>query len=536
MNTPSSSAAPNRRYLATFTGILLLNFGFLPSPGKANVFAPFNAAYQRGDYQQALATLDKMPAHALLNTRLTYLRARCYFALQDYKQAITYFSAVQLTVSDQAGFRDAYFQKGQSYYALMDFAAAHTEFERCISSKHKMAAATYYLGTMAQVSGESSEALAHFGKVSNGIQGSQDGNYPALASLQIGEIKRDQIAQKSPAAQQEFVGSEVIPAYERVLTYPNAGEAAVIARIRLEELRRRYFPATVQKGSLRFEEVVGWDSNVIAENTTSTYTVAHSNSGYSKSEIAGKYTFTPTPYFSIVPRLFVQGQYYFNRRSPVIFQNDQGLINSGLYFGLAHPRSAASKRSGETFIDLQFSYLARDYKAVHTLNFFSNSAAFTLGERISLFSLGASTIKWTYSKQLNYDQDFSGKTIAWGLAQEARFNRSVWQLELMGSYQRSKNSLYHSNSHSISLTLLYPKLIASFDYDANLGFTLLDPLNQRSNRGREQLYTLSQALSYAFTANLNAKLSLGLIDKKSKDKTHFAYFKELIQAGISYAF
>lgn len=491
----------------------------------------FNTLYAQGDYQEALASLEQLPVAALDTDRRAYLRGKCYFALRDYPAALKHYHAIS---SNDLQFTDLAFQRGQSHYALMEMNEAKRWFILSLANRQKIAASHYYVAQIEHLNGNHTRAEQLFSDLAK--TGNPSDEYTVLAALQFADSKRQRIPEQAPSAQASYVLDVVIPSYEAVLSIPNAGSAGKLAEERLIALKQEYTPQIARPWQLRLEQSMGWDSNVIAQTDESLLKISHTDSFYSKTEVSGRYGLKPRAKVSLTPRLFAQGLFYSDRRSPIVFENDQFLLIGGLYMGLAHVSPLGLKREGETFLDFEGSYLARDYRAEHDLSYFSHSRQVTLGEKTLIFPLGPTTFKGAYLDQTNYDKDFSSSTLSLGLAQEGRIARALVMLELGGERKSSTDARYDLHTFKALAGLIYPKLWKNIDYDLNVGAYFYDPIKQRETRGSEQLLTLLQTISYALPQRWLLNASLGIVDKNSRDKEHFAYQKKLLQAGVTYVF
>ena len=507
--------------------------------GKS-LFRTASDLFVQGKYLSAVEELTTIESTRKNDDKATlglaaYWKGICYNRLQDFPKAIENF--------DKAlgyDFRpvDIHYEYGQALYASEKYQEARIQFRESLKKKFKRAISLYYIGFLSRELGDRKKAVTFFRAIEK-LPATETKEVLQAAEYQIGDIYLDQVEKSKDAFRS--VETYVIPQYKRALAINEKSTLAQPIRDRIIDLQRKYDlvlfnlrngrpvqnPPYFMRASVEF----GQDTNVTFSPTETTVSKSKQSSLFTRGDFIGRYTFYKDNWASLSPEFRFNYTYYHNR-IPEIYRNDNYLIAPALRSAYEH---SLWNKPASVLLDYEFSQSQRDVNAEKKLEFSSRSHAVMLGERFNFFTSGESTVRLRYRLFDSYNDATDSKTIS--ISGEQVVSTGNGALLLFLSYDRSRatNEIFDTNGITARGDYIFGR--SSFGTPSiGLMLTSLDPVNNRSERGKELLINPSARLSKLFFQKWRGNLKYDYQDNQSKDEDGFAYKKSIYSVEIEYLF
>lgn len=507
---------------------------------EQSLFKTAGQLFSSGKYKATIEELSSIEQKRNLNNAalglIAYWKGISYNRLQDYPKSIESFDRA---LSFDYKPVDLHYEYGQALYASEKYQEARIQFRESLRRKFKRGICLYYIGYISRELGDRKKAVTFF-KAIEKLPPAESAEVLQAAEFQIGDVYLDQVEKSRDAFR--AVEHYVIPQYRRALAVNETSNLAQPIREKIIELQRKYDlimfnlrngrPTLNPPYFLRASLENGMDTNVTFSPTETTVSKSKQSSLYTKGDVLGRYTFYHENWMSIAPELRFNYTYYHNR-VPEIYRNDNYLVAPAIRTAYEH---TLWNKPASTLVDYDFSQAQRDVNAEKKLVFSSRSHTFMLGERFNFFSRGESILRLRYRLFDSYSDASDSKTVS--LVYEQVVGLGLNTLLLYASYDRTKvtNDAFDTNSMTLRGDFILSRIGSLGTPSFGLSLTSTDPVNDRSNRGRELLVNPNARLSKLFGKNWRGNLKYDYQDYNSKDKDSFAYKKSVYSVEIEYLF
>jgi tetratricopeptide (TPR) repeat protein len=512
----------------------------ISAAGSKNIFKSASQQFSQGKYASTVEELDTIETSGKLKDKaslglVAYWKGLCYNRLQDYPKAIENFDR-----SLGQDFRpvDIHYEYGQALYASEKYQEARIQFRESLKRKFKRAVSLYYIGYLSRELGDRKKAVTFFRALEK-LPAEETKEVLQAAEFQIGDVYLDQVEKSRDAFRS--VETYVIPQYKRALALNESSGLAQPIRDRIIELQRKYDlvmfnlrngrPVLNPPYLLRAAVETGMDSNVTFSPTETTISKSKQSSLFTKGDVIGRYTFYHENFLSVSPEFRFNYTYYYNR-VPEIYRNDNYLLAPALRTAYEH---TLWDKPATALFDYEYSQSQRDVHAKQKLEFSSRSHALMIGERFRYFMRGDTTLRMRYRLFDSYSNDTDSKTLS--LIAEQIIGMGERTLLLFASYDRArtKNSIFSTDAITVRGDYIFARTNWGTP-SVGLMMTSNDPINNRSERGRELLINPSARLSKIFWQKWRANLKYDYQNNNSKDENAFAYKKSVYSLELEYLF
>lgn len=507
--------------------------------GKNTVFAAAAKLFAAGKYSAAveeLTVVERLTGQNKENLGLaSYWKGICYNRLQDYPNAINSFDkSLGLDYKPV----DIHYEYGQALYAAEKYQEARIQFRESLKRKFKRAISLYYIGFLSRELGDRKKAVTFF-KAIEKLPPEETKDVLQAAEFQIGDIYLDQVEKSKDAFR--AVENYVIPQYRHALSINEDSNLATPIKEKIIDLQRKYDlimfnlrngrPVANPAYLLRAALDNGYDTNVTFAPTETTISKSKQSSMYTKGEVFGRYTAYHENYFSISPEVRFNYTRYHNRVKE-IYRNDNYYIAPALRTSYEY---SLWKKPASFLVDYDFSQSQRDVNAKQKLEFSSRAHSVSIGNRFNYFNAGESTVRLRYRMFDSYNDASDSKAISLSFEQIIGMGNNT--LLFYSSYDRTRteNKIFSTDAITArgDFIMSAGKLGApSF----GLMLTSNDPINNRSNRGRELLLNPNARLTKSFSRNWRGTVKYDYQKNNSKDEAGFAYTKSVYGVELEYLF
>lgn len=518
------------------------NSSEINSASKNALFKTAVDLFAQGKYQSTVEELKSIEAkEGKSGSKQTlglihYWKGICYNRLQDFAESISSFDkSLQLEYAPV----DIHYEYGQALFAAEKLADARIQFRESLKRKFKRGVSLYYIGYISKEMGERKKAFTFLKSIEK-LDESESKEVKQAAEMQIGDIYLEQVEKRSDAF--KSVESTVIPQYQKAMDIEPESSLAPVIQEKIVKLQRKYDlilfklrngrPTLSPPYFVRVAQEFGNDSNVTFSPADTTISKSKQASGYSKTDFIGRYTFYHKDFFSIAPEFRFNNTYYFNR-VPEIYRNDNYLMAPAIRTAYEHE---LWKKPASFLVDYDYNEARRDVQAKKKLEFSSRSHTFMIGERFNFFESGESIIRLRHRMLESYLSASDSKLTS--IVFEQIKSMKVNTLLFYFSYDRMRvdNDAFDTNAFTFRTDVIFARIRDWFTPSLGLALTSTDPINDRSNRGRELLFNPSGRISKTFKKNWRANLKADYQKNQSKDKENFAYTKTIYAFELEYLF
>lgn len=464
-----------------------------------------------------------------------YWKGIAYNRLQDFPLAIENFSkGLSLGYAPE----DLHYEYGQALFASEKYSEARLQFRESVKRKFKRAVSLYYIAYISKELGDKKRAVTFYQAIDK--LGKEGDEVRQAAQVQIGDIYLEQIEKSRDAFRS--VEKYVIPQYQRALAVNESSPLGPVIKDKIRELQKKYDlilfrlrngrPVQDPPYFFRASTEVGQDTNVTFAPTETTVSSSDQSSLFARAEFLGRYTFYYRDFFSFSPEFRANRTHYFNR-IPEIYRNDNYLLAPAIRTSYEY---TLWDRPASHLFDYEYAEARRDVRAKEELEFSSRSHALMLGERFNLFSIGESIIRLRHRMFESYDDASDSTTTSLIFEQVAGFGEYVVLFYLGYDQTKVNSSIFNTNSYTFRTDVILPRVGDLFTPTVGIGFTRVDPVNDKSARGDEFLINPSVRLSRTIGKRWRANAKYDYQDYDSKDKARFAYKKSAYSLELEYIF
>lgn len=510
----------------------------ISSAGSNTLYAKASSFFTQGKYESTLEELVSLEKTNLDNNQLgliAYWKGICYNRVQNYPLAIESFDkSLGLAYSP----KDLNYEYGQALFASEKLQEARLQFRESLRKKFKRGVSLYYLAYISKELGDFKKAVTFY-KAINRL-GEEGKDIQQAAQVQIGDIYLQQVVKTKDSYRS--VEKYVIPQYRYALGLNEQSVIAPTIREKILNLQRKYDlllfnmrngrPVFNPPYFIRASTEIGMDSNVTFSPAETTIAKSKQSSLFGKADFLGRYTFYFEDYLSVAPELRFNRTYYFNRE-PEIFRNDNYLISPALRVAYEH---SLWERPASILLDYDFGSARRDVNAREELDFSSRSHTITIGERFNFFASGESIIRLRQRLFESYQSESDSKTTSLIMEQVKALDAHTLLFYLSYDSTKVKSDIFDNDSLTFRTDFIMGRLGNLFTPSLGLGLSSIDPVNDRSNRGRELLINPSARISRMFGRRWRGNLKYDYQDYQSKDTDQFAYKKSIYSFELEYLF
>ncbi len=513
---------------------------------KNKLFQEASHKFSQGKYQATIDELqsievklnnDKNPNRSL-HGLIHYWQGVSYNRLQEYSKAIEEFDkALQYDYAPQ----DLHYEYGQALFAVEKLSESRIQFRESLKRKFKRAVSLYYIAYLSKEMGEKKKAFTFYRAIRK-LPAEEANEVLQAAEFQIGDIYLDQVIKHPDAFR--AVEQHVIPQYEAALAVDPQSALAMNIKAKIVALQQQYDlvlfklrngrPTLIPPHFLRLSQEVGYDTNVTFAPQETTIAKSDQSSLYSKTDVIGRYTFYHKNYLIFAPELRMNYTRYLKREKE-IYRNDNYLIAPAIRTAYEH---SLWKKPASILFDYDFNYSARNVNPEQEKLLFSSRAhTFMLGERFNYFSWGESTIRLRHRLFESFVSASNSQTTSLVFEQVKLLKENIFLF--YASYDRTRvdNEIFNSDAFTVRGDFIVSRVgNTGLVPTIGLGLTSTDPINNRGVRGRELLINPSARVSKVFKKNWRGNLKYDYQQNQSKDKSNFAYKKQVYAFELEYLF
>ena len=500
--------------------------------------------FSQGKYEATVEELNSIERQLQLRNEtnkqllglLTYWKGISYNRLQDFPAAIKSFDkALGYDYKPD----DLHYEYGQALFAAEKMEEARLQFRESLKRKFKRGVSLYYIGYISKELGDRKKAYTFLKAISR-LDDIESKEVVQPAEMLIGDIYLDQIEKRSDAFRS--VDSYVIPQYQKALMIDEKSNLAPLIQEKIVKLQRKYDlvlfqlrngrPTLMPPYFLRVSEEIGQDSNVTFSPAETTVSKSKQASGYSKTDVIGRYTFYHKDFLSIAPEFRFNYTYYFNR-VPEIYRNDNYLLAPAVRTAYEHTLWG---KPASTLFDYEYSEARRDVNAKEELEFSSRAHTLMIGERFNFFDGGESVVRFRYRTLESYLPSSDSTTASMVLEQIKSWGVHTFLYYMSYDRMRVDAEVFDTDSVTLRADLLMAKFRDWFSPSFGFSVTATDPINDKENRGTEILINPSARISRVFKKNWRANLKYDYQKNSSEDEENFAFTKSIYAFELEYIF
>ncbi len=506
---------------------------------KDSLFKEASNQFSSGKYEATITELNNLEFTSSMSKTskglIFYWKAICYNRLQDFSEAIKNFDkALGLEYSPV----DLNYEYGQALFAAEKLSEARLQFRESLKKKFKRAVSLYYIAYISKEMGEKKKAITFYQAIKK-IDASESMEIRQAAEMQIGDIYLEQAEKNSDALR--TIENYVIPQYQIAYEVDKNSPLAPLIQEKILKLQNKYDlilfklrngrPTEIPPYFMRLALEYGIDSNVTFSPTQQEIAESKKNSGYTRTDAMGKFTFYPSNFISIAPEFRFNYIRYINR-IPEIYRNDNYVLAPAIRTTYEH---TWNNKAASVLFDYDYNDAKRDVNEEQKLKFAFRSHTLMLGERFNFFRGGDSTIRLKRRFFDSYLDTSDSKTLS--IIFEQNISMTSKTLAIYSSYDvtKVKSSSYDTNGLMIRTDLIMGMYKDWFSPSLGIAVTRIDPINN-SDRGIEYLINPSFRLSRVIKKNLHGNLKFDYSRYISDDKDNFDYKKYISGFELEYIF
>jgi hypothetical protein len=187
-------------------------------------------------------------------------------------------------------------------------------------------------------------------------------------------------------------------------------------------------------------------------------------------------------------------------------------------------------------IDYEYNEAKRDVNAEKKLEFSSRSHTFTVGEKFKYFSFGETALRLRERFFESFLNASDSKATGLVMEQIVGLKNSTLLIYSSLDFTRVRTKTFDTNALMVRADWLLPKYKDLFTPSLGMGLTVTDPINNREARGIETLLHPSLRLSRNLGKNWKLNSRLEHQRNNSKDKSNFAFQKNLVGLELEYLY
>lgn len=501
----------------------------------------FYKLFKSGQYPKALEAIKSIQVSEDVRSSKSYLTGLTYSCMQEYDKAISQF---ELAIREKNDIADLYYEYGQALFAANELKKARDAFKNSANKKFNRPASLYYIAHISQILEEYELSKDYFSMVIK--EKGTDQKLKQVAYFQLGEVLLLLARQKSsnPKDLTRRVDKFILPTMSLALKQNEESEIAKDIRQRTSEIMIEFNldPNLLANGRrVPGKRYAGYISQKISYDNNITLTSEENNvQGSQKSSLVyetegyAKYDFIFKKRFMVSPEARFIFTEHGNQSDSDVYQNDALTINGSVKNRYEH---LFKELPAATLFDIDYSHTLKDWKAEKKREFYSRSVTFSIGESLSYFNFGDTSVRLKRKNYTGEDETINNHTTT--LAADQTIVLPIQHL-MVAAFEASFIDNYNSESTSTNTFLLrldyiIPDIKPKYTLNIALATTMTDTKEQKSTRGTEFTWNPSVDLTY----DLNHRMNLGLnydFTKNTSDSESYAYSKHVITTEFRYAF
>ena len=496
--------------------------------------------FKLGNYTQTLEVLQSFKTKdEKLQATKDYLEGVARSRIQEFDLA-----AESLTKAGMAGHdaQDLYYELGQALYADNQLEKARAAFIRSNELGYMSSSSLYYMGNISQLLYENDKAVVYFDEILQKEQ--EDLRLRQIARFQRAEAMLLMAEEKPGIELKNLVEQTLLPQLRRALEEDRKSNIVSDIQVRIVELQEKFGldpdkminGRTMSRKRLNFfiSQKILSDDNVTLANDQPTVQTVKEGSLISDTTASVDYSWYFLRKFGVTPGLRIQNIHHFERNIPEVYRNDRYSLMPSIRNRYEH--TFFGKMASALF-DITYDYTAQDKLATQEKSYFSRSLTYSFGQRVKIFDIGDTTLRFRIKKYEAYTENLNNDTFGFSLDQIAILPNSHL---LVATFNYDNVDNYNNPSASTASTTLRADYIINnirplWNLDFSLSYNALDTKEQSSTRGTE--VTLSP--SFKITRKLFNKYRLMFryaYNSKSSESVNFEYQKNVATFELRYDF
>ena len=469
----------------------------IASSSTMKELALFYKFYRTGKYSQALKELKKLEGRPRIRGNLPYFRGMCYKKLQQYDEAIEEFKKA---IQNGDRTKGIFYEYGQALYANNELERARKAFDLSFKRNYKAPFSLYYMAQIASIIEDASATKTNFVKIIENKRAEK--NILQVAYFQLAELIYNLIKKKFDP--HKYVQKYVIPLLDKAYEVDQDSAAAVDIFKRKDEIliAHKIHPYVMVNGRkvsrkdivLNFQGTYSQDDNVTLETDLASTTATEKASAIYNVDAFISRRWIHKKRYTLTPEFRISYTRYAEQNVPEIFQNDT------ISYAPAIRTSIDHKFYGKeaTFLfDYEYNTTKRDINQSHKLEKFSDTSAYSIGQRIKLLKRGDTTFKMKFETSDNFDDaaDATATIFSIDHAEPTRKGNLLLFL-FQAKYETVQDSLFSTDSFLFRADYLIPQMWGG-KWGLNFGaaLTFLDTKEQSEARDLEKNFNPSLKLS-----------------------------------------
>lgn len=499
------------------------------------------ALFQKGAYSQAIDRSSKInSADPETISAVALFKATAYSKMQAFDKALPFYKKAESLGSKAPNLNYDY---GQALFATQNLKEAEVQFKKSVTKQFKQAASAYYVGYIRQLLEDRPGSQDFYRRIQKLSADPDNVKQPAL--YQIAELENEFYEkEKNKTRRLKLKDEKVLPLFKEARDFASGTPTHEQAVTKIEEIEKEIAevfgrmvngnPLPRKPYSLRVAQEFGFDSNVITEADDALLQVSYKDSFVSKSSLLGKYQFNWKRRFSFIPELSASATYHSRRSSSRVYQNDNIVIAPALRMKWEH---FSGGKAATGLFDIEYNLMLRDYEAQHKFPYYTRSLNFVVGERVTWFATGSTTIKASVKFTENYSPERNNYSPALSFQQNIKLSKRYdLQNTFTADYLHARNDFNDERNfklrHSVTLTKLFEKV----DVTPTLSVTMKDTMKQKGSRGNELLVNPSVVFARDLLPKVDSSFEYSYSKNYSKAKTTYQYTKHELKLAAGYTF
>lgn len=497
-----------------------------------NIYAEnVESLFSAGNYSKVITLLEQ----ANDNPDKLYYLGISYSRLQDFDKAINYF---RKAITSQTKKKDIYFELGQALYATNDLKEARNAFTSSVENSFNIASSLYYIGHISQLLEDYRKAYTAYKQIIK--------DHPTeikivqIAQFQLAETMLELLKDKKASN----INKYILPLLKEAETTDPTTSVVSEIKIRYQELLVQYKldPNVLENGrrvsSRRWEASISqklkFDDNITLSSFENELTQSKKESFIFETNAIYQYMFIYQKMFTITPQINLSYIQHSDQIHSDVFQNDAFILNLSLKNKYEH---LAFNKQASLIFDIDYSKTSKDFNKVHKNEAYSKALGFSLGESLSFFNAGDSTLRFKRKEYQGTNTNINNYTYELSLDQTWAFNnQNILIFMLNGSRVDNYNyTLMNTDSYLIRLDYIMPEIFINHTLGMALAFTTTDTKQQKATRGTETTLNPSIDITRNITQAFKASLNYDFTVNKSLS-TDYTYNKSIIKLELKYDF
>jgi Tfp pilus assembly protein PilF len=520
---------------------LLMIWGSSAQAAQKGLLKGAEDLFEKGAYAQSVAAAEKIRGgDRKLQAEVALLLAAAHSKMQAFDKALPYFERAERLGSSAP---NLYYDYGQALFATQKLREAEAQFRKSIVARFKTAASAYYVGYIRQLLEDRDAAKDFYSRIQRLSSDPEEVKQPAL--FQLAELEFDHYSKEENKERRlRLLQAKVLPLYKEARDYAKGTPAHDQANLKIAEIERELEeithrmvngnPIAKKPYTLRLSQDFAYDSNVITEADGALIQVSDKDSFLSKTALLARYELIWKRTFSFTPELMTSATFHSRRSTPRVFQNDNIVIAPAMRSKWEH-WSRGKPATG--LMDLEFNLMLRDYEQQHKFPMFTRTWSLTLGERVTWFPTGSTTLKAGIRFTENYNPDRNAYSPSISLQQNVKIaGKYDLQNTISADYMHARNDFNDERNYKVRHNVTLTNLFWKVDVTPSLSVNLKDTMKQRETRGNEVLVNPSLAFSRPLGGGLDSSLEYAFSKNFSRSKELYQYRKHEAKMGLAYRF